>query len=151
MSLKVPIFTITAAWTQWSGMQNSVVVPLGAGGDHPASPKRAASHTPGPPQRDKQMLGNCGCPLPPQGAAETAQSQRQTPTNFMSLTRNQVGTDLSSLSSIRFANVFSPSFTGTVYMPTMSKVTGMVPGGCGPFAFSSWISCRRCLVSRGAE
>ena len=28
LSLKVLIFTITAAWTQWSGMQNSVVVPL---------------------------------------------------------------------------------------------------------------------------
>ena len=28
LSLKVRIFTITAAWTQWSGMQNSVVVPL---------------------------------------------------------------------------------------------------------------------------
>ena len=28
LSLKVRIFTITAAWTQWSGMQNSVLVPL---------------------------------------------------------------------------------------------------------------------------
>ena len=28
LGLKVLIFTITAAWTQWSGMQNSAVVPL---------------------------------------------------------------------------------------------------------------------------
>ena len=30
LSLKERIFTITAAWTQWSGMQNSVSVPLNA-------------------------------------------------------------------------------------------------------------------------
>ena len=36
LSLKVRIFTITAAWTQWSGMQNSVLVPLnGEGGTPP--------------------------------------------------------------------------------------------------------------------
>ena len=35
LSLKVQIFTITAAWTQWSGMQNSVLVPLGTCSENP--------------------------------------------------------------------------------------------------------------------
>ena len=73
-------------------------------------------------------------------------------TNIMRDSRNDVGIAWFSLLSMASSKAVIPSVQGTLlYIPDMSSVTGMVPGGWGPHSFCSDIIWRKCLVSSSHE